>query len=328
MPRGCLKFLDWSQTPTYRDLDGLRRRSDWKHMRLADGGFRNANERQRYLAVYDEARALTVPPDVVHDVRTEFGKVRVYEHGSDSGASVVLIHGFFLTSAMWWEQVAGLRGDCTVYTLDMLGQPGASTQTKAMSKPLDCARTIDAVLQDLNLRDVHLVGHSYGGWLATHTAAAAPSRLRTLTLIDPAHTVARLSPRFWRSLALLLTRPRSTRANRAAAWVTEHPKPGSSIDMLTRLFLAGFATFGPPHRTAPLLFASDRLLRSVHLPVQVLLAGKAVHDSDKAISRIQSVVPAWQYHLWPDASHSLPAEAPDEVNAHIRNFLLENGTCG
>ncbi|MDH6194095.1 pimeloyl-ACP methyl ester carboxylesterase [Mycobacterium frederiksbergense] len=295
-------------------------------MGLSDGGFRNATERQRYLAVYDEVRALSPRPDVELDVPTDFGDVRVYQHGPDGGTPLVLIHGFFLTSAMWWEQVAGLTGDFTVYTLDMLGQPGASIQTKAMSKPADCARSIDAVLQNLNLRDVHLVGHSYGGWLATHTAAAAPSRLRTLTLIDPAHTVARLSPQFWRSLALLLTHPRSARASRAAAWVTGHPKPGSSIDMLTRLFLAGFAAFGPPHRTAPLLFAPDRLLRSVHLPVQVLLAGNTIHDSDKAINRMQSVVPTWRHHLWPHASHSLPAEAPDEVNARIRNFVLEHGT--
>lgn len=136
----------------------------------------------------------------------------------------------------------------------MLGQPGASTQTKAMTKPAQCARSIDAVLQHLDLRDVHLVGHSYGGWLATHTAALVPSRLSTLTLLDPAHTVARLSPQFWRSLALLLTRPHSARAEHAAAWVTGHPPPGSSIAMLTRLFLAGFAAFGPPRRTAPLLF--------------------------------------------------------------------------
>jgi len=98
-------------------------------------------------------------------------------------------------------------------------------------------------------------------------------------------TVARLSGRFWRSLALLLTRPNSARAKRAAAWVTGHPAPGSSIDMLTELFVAGFAAFAPPLRTPPLHFSGNRLLRSVHLPVQVLLAGNSVHDSSKAIRR-------------------------------------------
>lgn len=72
-------------------------------MGLADGGFRNANERHRYLHVYDEVRSLTSQPDVVHDIRTEFGEVRVYQHGPAGGPPVVLIHGFYLTSAMWWE---------------------------------------------------------------------------------------------------------------------------------------------------------------------------------------------------------------------------------
>jgi pimeloyl-ACP methyl ester carboxylesterase len=291
---------------------------------LADGGFKSADARRHYLAEYGELWALSPRPDVVHDVPTKFGKVRVYQHGPDRGVPVVLIHGFFLTSAMWWEQVAGLTGDFTVYAMDMLGQPGASNQSKPMPTSADCARSIDAVLEGLGLRDVHLVGHSYGGWLATHTAARAPSRLATVTLVDPANTVARLSLRFWRSLALLLARPHSVRARRAAAWVTGHPAPGSSVDKLAGLFVAGFAAFAPPLRTPPLLFPRDRLLRSVQLPVQVLLAGNTVHDSGRALQRIQSVVPAWRYHLWPNASHALPAEVPDEVNACIRQFAIEH----
>jgi len=39
---------------------------------------------------------------------------------------------------------------------------------------------------------------------------------------------------------------------------------------------------------------------------------------------MQSVVPDWQYHLWLNASHSLQAEVPDEVNACIRQFVIEH----
>ena len=94
--------------------------------------------------------------------------------------------------------------------------------------------------------------------------------------------------------------------------------------MLAGLFVAGFAAFSPPVRTAPLRFPSDRLLRSVRLPVQVLLAGNTVHNSGKGLVRIQSVVPFWRYHLWPNASHALPTEIPDEVNACIRQFAIEH----
>ena len=40
---------------------------------------------------------------------------------------------------------------------------------------------------------------------------------------------------------------------------------------------------------------------------------------------MQSVVPGWRYRLWPNASHALPAEAPHEVNASIRQFATEYG---
>ena len=41
---------------------------------------------------------------------------------------------------------------------------------------------------------------------------------------------------------------------------------------------------------------------------------------------MQAVVPDWRYQLWPNASHALPAEIPDEVNACIRQFVIENRT--
>jgi pimeloyl-ACP methyl ester carboxylesterase len=204
----------------------------------------------------------------------------------------------------------------------MLGQPGQSTQTRKMSTPAHAARCIAAVLDELDLSDVHLVGHSYGGWLATHVAAETPHRLVTLTLVDPAHTVGRLFARFWRTLALLLLRPRSARAQRAAAWVLGDPTAGSPVDALNSLFIVGFVCFAPPLNTPPLRFASNRLLRSVDLPVQVLLAGNTVHNSAKAIRRLASVVPKWRRHLLPNASHALFAENPGEVNDCIRQFAV------
>lgn len=280
------------------------------------GRFKSANARGRYLTHYEQLRALSPQPDVVHDVPTEFGTVRVYQHGPHRGVSVVLIHGFFLTSAMWWEQVADLAGDFTVYVVDALGQPGESVQSKPMFTPADSARCIDAVLERLALQGVHLVGHSYGGWLATHTAAMAPHRLASVTLVDPANTVARLSTRFWMSVALQ-GRPGSARARRAATWITGH-------HALAKLFGAGFAEFKPPLRTPPLRLISDQDLRSVDVPVQVLLAGNTVHDSEKGIARIRSVVPDWRCQLWPNASHALPVELPGEVNDSIRRFVTEH----
>lgn len=181
---GCHTREIWGWIPhtERRRWEGLR---CWGVLTPGSGA---PSARLRYLDLYEEIRALSPPADAMRDVATKFGTVRVYRHGPAGRVPIVLLHGYFLTSAMWARQVAGLAGDFTVYTIDMPGQPGASMQSKSMRTPADCARCIDDVLTGLGLQDVHLVGYSYGGWLATHTAARFPQRLATMTLIDPAST--------------------------------------------------------------------------------------------------------------------------------------------
>lgn len=154
--------------------------------------------------MYDRVRSLSPVPDATHDVGTEFGIVRVYQHGPAGGIQLVLLHCFWATSAMWAEHIPALLGEFTVYTVDLLGQPGASLQTKSMTMADHCARCINETLDGLDVNGVHLVGHSNGGWTAAQTAGRMPERLASVTLIEPCNTVARLSGKFWRTGVLLL----------------------------------------------------------------------------------------------------------------------------
>jgi pimeloyl-ACP methyl ester carboxylesterase len=107
-------------------------------------------------------RSLTPPPSAVHDVQTTFGVVRVYQHGPDGGVPLVLLHCFWATSAMLVEHIRTLTSEFTIYTVDLLGQPGASVQDKSMTTAKHCAHCIIEVLDELSVDGVHLVGHSYG----------------------------------------------------------------------------------------------------------------------------------------------------------------------
>ncbi|WP_313888748.1 alpha/beta fold hydrolase [Mycolicibacterium sp. CBMA 226] len=285
-------------------------------------GFRNVESRQRYLGVYDRLRALSPAPDAVHDVPTDFGVVRVYQHGSEGGIPVVLLHCFWATSAIWAEYVSALTSDFTVYTVDLLGQPGASVQSRSMKSGQDCACCLGQVLGGLGLAGVHLVGHSYGGWTAAQIAARIPDRLASVTLIEPVNTVARLSTRFWRTGALLLL-PGAERKQRTVAAILGHPAPGSLLDSVMELVMAAgsaFASFGTPFPR----YIPDSLLCSVEVPVQVLLAGNTIHDSERGLDRIRRVVPSWGYRLWPEATHMLPCEAVSDVVTCIRSFAHEH----
>jgi pimeloyl-ACP methyl ester carboxylesterase len=285
-------------------------------------GFRSAQSRQRYLAVYDRVRSLSPQPDVVHDVRTEFGVVRAYQHGPEGGISLVLLHCFWATSAMWAEHVPALTGDFTVYTVDLLGQPGASVQSKSMTSAEQCAQCLDQLLGGLGLMGVHLAGHSYGGWTALQTAARRPDRLASVTLIEPCNTVARLSGKFWRDGPLMLLAG-ADRKERIVGEMLGNPAAGSVLGSVRELVMtsgAEFASFGTPFPKYP----RDSLLRSVGIPVQVLLAGNTIHDSAKAIARIERVAPSWRHQLFPNSTHLLPCEAVSDVSNCVRDFAIRS----
>jgi pimeloyl-ACP methyl ester carboxylesterase len=97
-------------------------------------------------------------------VQTAFGVVRVYRHGPDGGVPLVLLHCFWATSALWVEHIRALTSEFTVYTVDLLGQPGASVQDKSMTTAKHCAHCIIIeVLDELSVDGVHLVGRTRTG---------------------------------------------------------------------------------------------------------------------------------------------------------------------
>ncbi len=65
------------------------------------------------------------------------------------------------------------------------------------------------LIQNLALSPAHLVGHSYGGFVAAYTTATHPEHVRTLTLIEPAVSTILLKNRksLAEFLSLLLTSP-------------------------------------------------------------------------------------------------------------------------
>lgn len=121
----------------------------------------------------------------------------------------------------------------------------------------------------------------------------------------------------------MLLLPGAERKQRTVAEILGRPVPGSLLDSVMQLVMAAgstFASFGTPFPR----YLPDSLLRSVDIPVQVLLAGNTIHDPVKGIDRIHQVVPSWRHLLWPSATHMLPCEAVDEVSACIRDFAQEH----
>jgi pimeloyl-ACP methyl ester carboxylesterase len=113
----------------------------------------------------------------------------------------VLLTGAGGNAAAWFPHVAALAEDGPVYGIDMPGDANPSVPRALMTPPENCAAWLDELLGKLSERPAHLVGFSYGGWVACNQALRAPGRVASITLLDPAG-LTRPDARFYRWLTI------------------------------------------------------------------------------------------------------------------------------
>ena len=103
----------------------------------AVGRFRSAEAMDRYFAAYDRAMAQMPTPQQVLDIRTSFGVVRVYRFaGRRAGAPLFLLPGTQSSTPIWADNMPSLLAHRSVYTVDLLGEPGRSIQTRPITVPV------------------------------------------------------------------------------------------------------------------------------------------------------------------------------------------------
>ncbi|MGE3774823.1 MAG: acetoin dehydrogenase dihydrolipoyllysine-residue acetyltransferase subunit [Gammaproteobacteria bacterium] len=108
-----------------------------------------------------------------------------YARRGETGPAVVLIHGFGGDCDNWLFNLDALAAGARVHALDLPGH-GQSSKTIADGSIDALARTVLGFLDAVDVDAAHLVGHSLGGAIALVAAAAAPARVRALSLIAPA----------------------------------------------------------------------------------------------------------------------------------------------
>lgn len=108
------------------------------------------------------------------------------EQQGQGPVTVVFESGFGQGAGVWKDTIASLGTECTciAYARAGLGKSGTDGAPKTIEQHLqDLGAVMDTLAPD---RKVVLVGHSYGGLLATEFARQHPQRLLGLVLVDPA----------------------------------------------------------------------------------------------------------------------------------------------
>ena len=107
-------------------------------------------------------------------------KLNYIEQGQ--GPAVILMHGMFGSLSNLGNLARDLIGQYRVISVDLRNH-GDSPHEDAMSIPL-MADDIVELMDDLELAQAHLVGHSLGGKLGMHVALHHPDRVSSLLVAD------------------------------------------------------------------------------------------------------------------------------------------------
>ncbi|MCA0926787.1 alpha/beta fold hydrolase [Ruegeria profundi] len=116
--------------------------------------------------------------------RIEIDGTKLHYQQIGSGTNLLLVHGLFSSIGFWWGPLAfTLAKNHRVTALDLRGH-GLSGMTQRGYSANDLAKDILALADHLGLRDIHIVGHSYGGAIALAAALQARDKIIRITLAD------------------------------------------------------------------------------------------------------------------------------------------------
>ncbi|WP_313492902.1 alpha/beta hydrolase [Stenotrophomonas sp.] len=141
------------------------------------------------IKVWAMAALLMAASNIAHagEILVDRGAYRLSAEQSGAGpVTVVFESGFGQAKDTWKDVIAALGPDYRSISYSRAGLGNSGSDGK--SKDID-AHLVDlgAVISDLaGGQKVVLVGHSYGGLLATEFARRHPQQLQALVLVDPA----------------------------------------------------------------------------------------------------------------------------------------------
>lgn len=286
------------------------------------GRWRSREARAAFEARYAEAMRLLPAPRETVDLPTGWGTVRAYTFGErvEGRGPVVMCPGRSSGAPMWATNLPALCAEREVVLFDAIGDTGLSEQTRPFTSIRDQADYVAQMFDALAVGPAHLVGHSFGGALATATALHHPDRLASLALLEPVFVLGRP-----RAEILLLSLPASLpflpRSWREAGLARIGGQSAlDREDPLAAMIAAGSEGF---HAELPVPRPlTDAQLAGLRPPLLLAMAERSVMGgATRAVERARAHVPVVEAAVWPGTTHSLPMEAHERLDRALLDFF-------
>lgn len=122
-------------------------------------------------------------------VETKFGVTNVIITGDTRKPPLVLIHGTGGCAPQILDSFNNLASKYCVYAVDVLAQPNKSAENRLDMKSLDYGKWLIEVIIKLRLKNVTLVGFSFGGLISLKALEFNETSIKKVVLIAPVYIV-------------------------------------------------------------------------------------------------------------------------------------------
>ncbi len=272
-------------------------------------------------------------------------------HYLDEGAggdAVVMVHGNPTWSFYYRRLVLGLRDQCRVLALDHIGC-GLSDKPDDSRYEFTLARRVadlDALIAHAKLPEkITLVLHDWGGMIGMTWAARNPHRIARLVLLNTAAfhlpKTKKLPPSLWLCRntpldALLIRRAglfarlvtRRGVATPELSPVERDPYLAPSTAKASRLAQLRFVQdipLVPDHPTYALVSeVQAKLPQFQRTPALMCWGAKDWVFDDHFLAEWKRILPQAEVHRFPDASHLVLEDKPDEILALVKQFFAKH----
>jgi pimeloyl-ACP methyl ester carboxylesterase len=288
--------------------------------------FKTAKGQAQYFAAYDAALDLWPVSHEACMVTTPYGKTHVISCGTQNANPLVLLHGGYASSTMWFPNISDLSRKFHVLAIDTIGEPGRSLPTRQNATRLDLSAWLVGVLDELGISKTQIVGLSRGGWLALNLAIHAPQRLEKIVLLSPAASFIMLNRFFSAIVSSVMHIPTRSVARMALyTWVTK----GFMVnDIYADQFILGLQNWNWEmgkngySGVMPSVFPNEEL-RQIKNPVLMLIGDQDRLNPPRVLEQARRLIPQIETEIIPNAGHMLSIEQPELVDARLLKFLVE-----
>jgi len=283
------------------------------------------------FALNNETESASLTTEGATLVETTSGELQVLDTGETANPDsmpIVLIHGSG-GAINWWDDVIPLLSqDHRVIAVDMLGY-GGSSKPKEGYEVESQAALIAQVLASVGVEKATVVGHSFGGMVATALAESSPELVSGVVIMDmgPDRSYGGLSGTAnaaqWPLLGQALWRIAPDfmiKRNVAQGFAPGYDVPDKFVEDVREMTYPAYRdSYDASKEYGDEEPLNDRL-ETTGVPLLVIFGEEdQIFDARESISAY-AAVPGVQTLLIPDVGHSPQVEAPEETASAIKQF--------